>query len=166
MKYQVRVGERMVEVDLTGPRPRIGGKQVDARIETVPGTPVRHLLIDGRSLSLVATPGDSRGEWRIAIDGRPLLVEALDERSRAIQALAGVSPEAEKGRTIVAPMPGLVVRVHVEVGVEVTAGQGVIVVEAMKMENELKAPAAGTVSRVLASAGQAVEKGAVLVVFE
>jgi pyruvate carboxylase subunit B len=62
-------------------------------------------------------------------------------------------------------MPGLVVRVEVGVGDTVRAGQGVLIMEAMKMENELKADAPGVVSRILAESGQAVEKGAVLIEF-
>jgi pyruvate carboxylase subunit B len=60
-------------------------------------------------------------------------------------------------------MPGLVVRVLVDTGQQVAAGTGLVVLEAMKMENELKAPAAGTVSLIRAEAGAAVEKGQVLV---
>jgi pyruvate carboxylase subunit B len=60
-------------------------------------------------------------------------------------------------------MPGLVVRVAVQPGDRVQLGQGVVVIEAMKMENELKAPSAGIVRAVLVSPGSAVEKGAVLV---
>jgi biotin carboxyl carrier protein len=67
---------------------------------------------------------------------------------------------------LIAPMPGLVVRVNVTEGDEVAAGQGLVVMEAMKMENELRAPAAGRVSRVHATAGTAVEKGTVLVELE
>ena len=64
---------------------------------------------------------------------------------------------------LVAPMPGLVVRVSVAVGDQVSAGQGLVVVEAMKMENELRATVAGVVTAVRAIAGTAVEKGAILV---
>ena len=62
--------------------------------------------------------------------------------------------------------PSVVMRVEVAVGDRVEAGQGVVIVEAMKMENELKAPAAGVVSRIDVAAGQTVEKGAVLLVLE
>jgi pyruvate carboxylase subunit B len=62
-------------------------------------------------------------------------------------------------------MPGLVVRVEVAEGQSVTAGQGVVIMEAMKMENELKAEAAGVVGKILVQPGQAVEKGAVLIEF-
>jgi pyruvate carboxylase subunit B len=63
-------------------------------------------------------------------------------------------------------MPGLVVRVQVEAGAAVAAGSGVVVLEAMKMENELRAPAAGRVRAILAAPGTAVEKGAVLIELE
>jgi len=63
-------------------------------------------------------------------------------------------------------MPGLMVRIDVKVGDQVIAGQGVAAMEAMKMENELRAPAAGRVKAVRATVGQAVEKGAMLVEFE
>ena len=72
----------------------------------------------------------------------------------------------EGRRAIVAPMPGRVVKVLVERGQAVAARQGVIVVEAMKMENELRAPRAGTVSEVLVSEGMSVEAHATLVVIE
>ena len=65
-----------------------------------------------------------------------------------------------------APMPGLVVRVNVREGDEVRSGQGLVVMEAMKMENELRATAAGVVRRVVVAAGSAVEKGALLVEME
>jgi pyruvate carboxylase subunit B len=63
-------------------------------------------------------------------------------------------------------MPGLIVRVHVEVGDVVGAGHGVIAMEAMKMENELRTVTAGTIKAVLVQAGQAVEKGTILVELE
>jgi len=63
-------------------------------------------------------------------------------------------------------MPGLVVRVQVEAGQSVAAGAGIVVLEAMKMENELRAAAAGTVRTVRVRPGEAVEKGQVLVEFE
>ncbi len=79
--------------------------------------------------------------------------------SAAAKAPAGPSP-------LVAPMPGLVVRVTVQPGDVVAAGQGLVVMEAMKMENELRAPAAGTVKSVRVVPGTAIEKGAVLVELE
>jgi len=80
---------------------------------------------------------------------------------------AGVAHGAGEGRAqVVAPMPGKVVRVMVEAGEQVEAGQGVVVVEAMKMQNELKSPKGGTVSELRAEAGATVNAGDVLAVIE
>ena len=90
-------------------------------------------------------------------------VEALDERARAIQDLSAASAKAAGPAPLKAPMPGLVVRVLAVVGADVVAGEPLVVMEAMKMENELRAPSAGRVSVVRVKPGDAVEKGSVLV---
>ncbi len=164
MRYYVTIGERTVEVDLSGPRPRVDGREVTADLATVPGTPLRHLLLDGRSYPLVAQRTE-RGTWEMAVDGVQLTAEVVDERTRAVRTLEGRGGGAAGPRAVRAPMPGLVTRVEVAAGDTVQPGQGVAIIEAMKMENELRAEASGVVARVLVTAGQAVEKGAVLVEF-
>ncbi|HET7231829.1 MAG TPA: biotin/lipoyl-containing protein [Longimicrobium sp.] len=165
MKYFVTVGDRVVEVDLTGSQPVVDGTPVQARMAVLPGTTVRSLEVDGRSHTLSARPGDKRGRWQIALGRERFSVEAVDERTRAIREMTG-GGEAETEKTVVAPMPGLVLKIEVEVGQAVKAGQGVVIVEAMKMENELKAPADGTVAKILVQERQTVDKGATLIVFE
>jgi biotin carboxyl carrier protein len=90
----------------------------------------------------------------------------VDERTRHIQSLTGAAAGDRGAAPLKAPMPGLVVRVLAEPGQDVTRGAGVVVLEAMKMENELKAPADAKVKTVRVRAGEAVEKGQVLVEFE
>lgn len=165
MKYFVTIGERTLEVDLSGSTPRVEGEPVHAELATVPGTAFRHLLVDGESKLLVAQAGGRRGQWELTLAGERIAADAVDERTRAIREMTGGGAE-ETQKVVVAPMPGLVVRVDVEVGQAVRAGQGVVIVEAMKMENELKAPADGTVARVEVAPGRTVEKGAVLLVLE
>ena len=165
MKYFVTVGDRTLEVDLTGHQPSVDGRPVEAQLTHLPGTPVRSLILDGRSRSMTVQPGDRRGRWSIALDGRRYAADAVDERTRAIREMTGGAEETVD-RTIVAPMPGLVVKVDVEVGQAVRAGQGVVVVEAMKMENELKAPADGVVAKIHVEPRQTVEKGTVLITLE
>jgi pyruvate carboxylase subunit B len=165
MRYFVTIGERTFDVDLTGPAPTIDGVSVRAELATVPGTALRHLLIDDRSVPLIARHGEKEGRWELTIQGERLSALAVDERTRAIRAMTGAVDEAAE-KTVSAPMPGLVVRVQVEPGQRVAAGQGVIIVEAMKMENELKAPADGIVASIAVAAGQTVEKGALLLTFE
>lgn len=165
MRYIVTIEGREIEVDLSGGVPRIDGELVDAELTTLPGTIVRHLKIGVESHAPLARPGPRSGLWTISSHGYPLEVEVLDERTRAIRALTG-GAEHEVAKEVVAPMPGLVVRINVQPGEVVTAGQGVIVVEAMKMENELRAPADGVVSRIEVEPGSTVEKGALLIVLE
>jgi biotin carboxyl carrier protein len=108
-------------------------------------------------------PGGSRGELLVELDGRTVPV-TVDGRRRRASGDAGAHHEGEQ--PIAAPMPGRVVRVLVAPGDQVVRRQGVIVVEAMKMENELGAPKAGRVKEVTVSPGTLVEAGRVLVVIE
>lgn len=165
MRYFVTIGDRVVEVDLTGHTPVVDGTPLQAQLVALPGTPVRSLLVDGRSHTLSAQPGDRRGRWTITVGRDRFTADAVDERTRAIREMSG-GADAEAEKTVAAPMPGLVVKIEVEVGQAVRAGQGVVVVEAMKMENELKAPADGVVSKILVQERQTVEKGATLIVLE
>lgn len=144
----------------------VDGRPLRAELESVPGTNVRHLLLDGRSHTLDAAPTNGQGGWELHLDGRRLDVEALDERTRAIRAMTSKTQAARGPKPVRAPMPGLVVRIEVEPGQAVRAGEGVAIIEAMKMENELRADGAGVVSRVLVAPGKAVDKGEVLVEFE
>jgi biotin carboxyl carrier protein len=165
MRYYVTIAGRELEVDLSNGTPTVDGTPIEAEMVAVPATPIRHLIADGRSFPLLAHEGDRRGRWSISLGATRFEAEALDERTRAIREMTGGEPEV-KGSVLVAPMPGLVVKVEVEVGQQVRAGQGLVVIEAMKMENELKAPADGVVVKIDARAGQTVNKGAALVVLE
>ena len=165
MRYFVSVADRVVEVDLTGPVPLVDGTPVPVDLAALPGTSVRHLLAGSASYPFIASQGERRGRWQIATPGGRFSVDAVDERTRAIREMTG-SAEEETAKVVTAPMPGLVVKIQVEVGQQVRAGQGVVIVEAMKMENELKAPADGTVLRIEIEAGSTVDKGATLIVLE
>ena len=165
MRYFVTIAGRDVEVDLTGATPVVDGTPVHAQLTVLPGTETRHLLVDGRSYALTAAPAERRGRWSISLGAERFTADAVDERTRAIREMTGAADDVAD-KTVVAPMPGLVVKVEVEVGQAVRAGQGVIVVEAMKMENELKAPADGVVASIAVQPGQTVDKGATLLVLE
>jgi pyruvate carboxylase subunit B len=165
MLYHVTIAGRVLAVELDGGRVTVDGADVGAAdVVTLPGTPVRHLLLDGRSVLVVAERGQAA--WNLHVDGWPVSAEVVDERTRAIRALTARTAGPQGPRPVRAPMPGMIVRTDVEAGERVAAGQGVVVMEAMKMENELKAETAGVVARVLVTAGQAVEKGTVLIEFE
>jgi acetyl/propionyl-CoA carboxylase alpha subunit len=162
----VRVGDTDVDVSLDAGMAVAGGVSAEAQVTELEGTPVRMVRIGTEVHRVVARRGPTRGRYTLWLDGFRYEVEALDERARAIRELAGASAGPSGPAPLVAPMPGMIVRVTVQVGDTVAAGQGLVVMEAMKMENELRATAAGTVKAVLAQPGTAVEKGAILLELE
>lgn len=172
MQYALRVGGRTRQVVLR--------RQGDGWLVTVDGTPfdVHAAVVDGARLSLivgdgagagrsvpaVVVPGREADALDVAVNGTTVAVQvASPERSRRRGGAAG--DEAGPQR-ITAPMPGKVVRVLVAPGDTVAARQGLVVVEAMKMENELRAARPGRVATVSVSEGQSVDAGAVLAVVE
>ncbi len=163
MKYFVTIGSQTHEVEVEGTRVVVGGVALETDLAPVSGTPVYHLLLGGASWTIAAEPLEGRGRWVLGLVGERVEVAVQDERSRGIEAASGKSKRAGGGGTVRAPMPGLVVRIEVAEGQRVDAGAGLVVVEAMKMENELRAPRPGMVQTVHVAVGQAVEKGASLV---
>jgi glutaconyl-CoA/methylmalonyl-CoA decarboxylase subunit gamma len=171
MKYFVRVGDRMLEVDLAGGAVRVDGETLEAHLAAIPGTPLHHLLLAGESWTVAAQllsdqPASAGWCWALGVAGERVEVEVEDERTRAIQALTGRRGGAPGGGAVRAPMPGLVVRVEVLVGDRVEVGAALVVVEAMKMQNELRAARAGCVAQIHVRPGVAVEKGALLVTLD
>jgi pyruvate carboxylase subunit B len=160
------VGDTDVDVSLDAGIAEAGGVSTEAQVTELEGTPVRMVRIGNEVHRVVARRGPTRGRYTLWLDGFRYEVEALDERARAIRELAGASAAPSGPAPLVAPMPGMIVRVAVQVGDTVQAGQGLVVMEAMKMENELRATAAGTVKAVLAQPGTAVEKGSILLELE
>lgn len=163
MKYLVDINGERITVELDGAHATVDGVRHDVSLTHVAGTPVRLVRIGEQVHRVVARRGATRGVWQLDVDGTRVEAEALDERLRAIKDLTAASAVASGPAPLLAPMPGLVVRVAVAVGDTVSAGQGLVMIEAMKMENELRAAAPGVVTAVRAKAGEAVNKGAVLV---
>lgn len=165
MKYFVRAAGREVVIEVDGEQVIVDGRVVHAHVTPIPGTPLSHLTIDDRS-ALIAAASEGRGAWSLSSRGERWEVEVIDERTRHIRSLTGEGQPKAGGGVLRAPMPGMVVRVTVEPGQTVAAGTGMVVLEAMKMENELRAPGPATVKAVKVQPGQAVEKGQVLVELE
>ena len=168
MKYSVSVNGETFEIEVDGDNVRAGDMTSRARILDLDGaaTPLRMLTIGEEVHRVQLRPSESRGRYTLWIDGFRFEVEALDERTRAIRELSAAAAKPTGPAPLVAPMPGMIVRVNVKEGDAVQTGQGMVVMEAMKMENELRAAAAGTVKRVHVAPGTAVEKGALLLEME
>lgn len=164
MAWEITIGARTRRVDVEEQGGRyvvtVDGeaRSVDARRHE-PG--LLHLLLDGESFEVdqSATPGG----FDITLYGTRYAAAVIDERKKALAALSGQGKKAA-GEVIRTSMPGKVVAVLVAEGDAVRPGQGLVVVEAMKMENELRAAGDGVVTKVLVAAGQSVEGGAQLIV--
>ncbi len=149
--YRVAVGEARYEVDVA-----LAG---DASCSCPSGATVHSLLIDGDQHEVTIRRQKARGDgvyWVTSAAGAGE-VEIMDPLTH----LARLSHEASGGgvRQITAYMPGRVVEILVEEGDQVEAGQGVVVLEAMKMKNEIQAESAGVVRKLLVKQGQTVEGG-------
>lgn len=165
MIYHVSIGEQAFEVAIDDSGVSVDGQSVEADLQRIGASTVRHLLLDGVSHNLAAHHLGA-GTWEVGLAGHKLRAVVIDERTRAIRQIVGMESNDNGRRNICAPMPGLVVSVEVQVGDVVTVGQGVVIVEAMKMENELKAEMDGRVSAVYVADGDVVEKNQVIVNLE
>ncbi|MBA2525025.1 MAG: biotin/lipoyl-binding protein [Pyrinomonadaceae bacterium] len=125
-----------------------------------------YLLIDGNTVysCRVQNSGHHPDDLEVSLRGVSYTIKLTDQK-RLRSAQSGAEHDNGAAR-IVAPMPGKVVRVLVEAGAQVEAGAGILVVEAMKMQNEMKAPKAGHVVSIHAQAGSTVNAGDVLAVIE
>ena len=166
MKYFVRVGDAEVEVLLDGDVVTVDGLSATAHVTDIEGTPVRMVTIGDEVHRVELRRGATRGSYTLWLDGFRYEVEALDERTRAIRELRNVNAGPVGPAPLRAPMPGMVVRVSVRAGDTVQAGQALVVMEAMKMENELRALTPASVKAVRVQPGTAVEKGAILLELE
>jgi acetyl/propionyl-CoA carboxylase alpha subunit len=166
VKYIVTLGDQRAAIDVAPDGVTIDGNQISASLSDLEGTPVRLVTIGDTVHRVILRRRVSRGHYVLWLDGFSYDVEALDERTRAIRDLSAAAAGPIGPQPLIAPMPGLVVRVEVQAGDEVCPGQGLVVMEAMKMENELRSTGAGRVKRVLVAPGEAVEKGSVLIEME
>ncbi len=162
MKFEVWIAGKLRVVDLehnsVGWCVMLDGQPVDADIvEIAPHT--LSILLNGQSHTLSVTPTPD-GKVKLETGAREFTAEVIDPR--VWRGRRHGSVEAEGRQKIVAPMPGKVVRVLVLPGERVETGQGLLVVEAMKMQNEIRSPKSGVVERVLAQEGQAVNAGEIL----
>jgi biotin carboxyl carrier protein len=167
MRYIVQLNDQRKTVSVEPEGVRYDDEaRVRAELSDIEGSPVRMVKLGTHVYRVVTEKRQGRGRYTLWVDGHRFETEALDERTRSIRDLSAASAGPAGPAPIIAPMPGLIVRVNVSVGDRVEAGQGIVVMEAMKMENELRATAAGTVKSVEVAPGTAVEKGALLVALE
>jgi len=152
-RWVARLGERILELDAA-----------------FRGRDSLSLIANGASFEVErergnAPVGDSAGDaFNVVISGRRYAAELRDPR--ALRSRRAQGPQGAGPKKLVSPMPGKVIRVLAAQGSTVEAGAGVLVIEAMKMQNEIKSPKRGVVRKLLASEGAAVNAGDVLAIVE
>jgi len=168
MKFNVQIAgaagksQRVVELERDNDRWKISidGQAVDADVAEI-GPHSLSVLLEGHSYTVQVTQ-TSDGILKLHTALQEFTAYVTDPRAWRGRRHGGV--EAQGQQQVAAPMPGKVIRLLVGVGDKVEAGQGLIVVEAMKMQNEIRSPKGGTVERLSAKEGQAVSPGDVLCV--
>lgn len=165
MKYEIVINGARRGVEFTPPNGEgsrtaftVDGRTVEADAVRIAHSPYS-ILIGGRSVEV--TFEDNAGGLLLRTGGREFQVEVIDPR--AWRGGRGGGIELEGRQQLVAPMPGKIVRVLVAKGQQVENGQGLLVIEAMKMQNEVRSPKSGTVEKV-AKEGQTVNAGEILAV--
>lgn len=168
MKYYVDVEDRTIELDFQEEGEqllvRVGEDVFTLDLRQVTQPSLYSLLIDNRSYELfVEENGD---EFDVLIGGEMFHLKVQDEWARRLANIQRKTQVETGLLAIKAPMPGAVISIEVTPGQDVTKGQGVVILSAMKMENEIKTPRAGRVKSVEVQPGQTVEQGRTLVVIE
>lgn len=165
MMYEVTIGDATHKVELVRSgeswKAKLDGREVPLDVVATQSG-VFSILVNGRSYEIKQEV--SPAGVNIVVGNQRFPASVSDPRSYRSRRRAAAGGEGPK--KVTAPMPGKVVRILAAAGTEVEAGQGVIVIEAMKMQNELKSPKKGTVKQVIVTEGAAVDAGQVLAEIE
>lgn len=161
MKYVTTIDGKEFVIEIVDERHvRVGDRLLPVDFQSVSGQPVYSLLVDGKSYESFVYQGDE--DWEVLLRGRQFQVKVEDEREKRLKAAAGGGVVEGGEFHLKAPMPGLVVAISVSEGQEVKKGQVLVILESMKMQNELKSPRDGTISHIKVKAGESVEQKQIL----
>lgn len=157
MKYITTIDGKEFTVEILDDKHiRINDKILDVDFESVSGQPVYSLIIGGKSYEAYVSPDEEK--WEVLLRGRLYQAEVEDEREKRLRSAGGGGLVEGGEYHLKSPMPGLIVTIPVNEGQEVKKGQVLLILESMKMQNELKAPRDGTVSRIKIKPGESVEQ--------
>ncbi|MBI4770361.1 MAG: biotin/lipoyl-binding protein [Chloroflexi bacterium] len=162
MKYVTTVKDKEYIIEINDDRSvTVDGVPLAVDFVSVAGRPLYSLIVGGRSYEASVNPTDEG--WGVLLQGDLYPVQVEDEREKRLRAASGASIDASGEFNLKSPMPGLVVAVPVAEGQEVQKGDILVILESMKMQNELKSPRAGKITRVKARPGETVEQHAIMV---
>lgn len=166
LKAQLSGNEHEISIDFDKSSALAGVDSRSYEIEIRELADGQYLLVDGSRIyrCRVESKRDSQNSFEVVVQGQSRQITIIDPKRLRSTHTAGAHHAG--AAEIVSPMPGKIVRVLVEVGAQVETGTGIVVVEAMKMQNEMKSPKAGVVVSINAETGATVNAGDVLAVIE
>lgn len=157
MRYSTTLNDRELLIEiLDEDHIVVDGVTYDVDFESVSGQPVHSLIVDGNSYEAYVYPSDVG--WQVLLQGRRYLLHVEDEREKRLRAGLGGGPVEKSEFHLKSPMPGLVISIPVTEGQTVAKDDLLVILESMKMQNELKSPRDGTVSRLRVKPGDKVEQ--------
>lgn len=157
MKYITTIDNKEFLVEILDDRHiSLDGKIVEVDFESVDSQPVFSLIVDGKSYEAYVYQGEE--DLEILVKGKLYHSLVEDERERRLRAASGGSVAQSGPYHLKAPMPGLIVSVVVEEKQEIKKGEVLLILESMKMQNELKSPRDGVIGRIQVEAGDSVEQ--------
>jgi pyruvate carboxylase subunit B len=166
VKYFATIDNQTYEVSVEGSgKITVDGVEVSSDMQRIGGLDLYSLLVDNVSHEVIVEEGNGTqpNVYSVLVEGARYLVRVQDERSRRL-ALADRSLKPPAGELLIkAPIPGLVIKIAVAPGQVVKEGDSLVILEAMKMENELRAPREGTVHEVRVAPGEQVALGQLLI---
>ena len=162
MKYFASVGDHTFEIEINEEEVLVDGESITVDLQQSGVSQLYSLLLDGASFEMLVE--ETPQSHDVTLRGEQFRVQIEDERTRRLNA-GRQGPTLPQGDLSVrAPIPGMIVKVLVEDGDEIIEDQPLMILEAMKMENEIRAMRSGVVRKVEVTAGQSVEQDAVLIV--
>lgn len=153
--------EYLIEI-LDDEHVNVNGVVFEVNFEAVSGQPLFTLLVDGRSYE--AFVDQEEDHWHVLLKGSLYPVQVVDEREKRLRAAGGGGRVQTEDIHLKAPMPGLILTVTTQEGEMVEKGDVLLILESMKMQNELRSPRAGKILRMRAHPGESVERNQVLLV--
>ncbi len=167
MAYIAKLGDQSYTVEIEETGKSLYRISVDGQEFLVDGKKTGHtnfsLIVDNRSFEIEVDYRED--EYRVLVDGRNYHIGLLDERRVRVGGDGGAN-QLQGRQKVSVPMPGKIIALLVAEGDAVEKGQGLVIVEAMKMENEVHSPITGTVKEIKVKPGDTVEGGAVLLIVE
>jgi len=168
MKYFAQSSDKeyVIEVQNSGETLTVllGGKPVHIDFSKIGDGNFFSMLRDGKSYQLFVEPNEHG--YLVSVNGRKYVVELEDEKSRMVRKVIKSDAQKQGQVELKSPMPGLIVKINAEENQQVQRNDSLLIIEAMKMENEIRATSPGTIKKIMAREGDSVEKDTVLMIIE